>query len=73
MKKTTNKKAIEKNNRKTLCQDVPSAGLDMISVKHQQKVFHVNWIKKLKSDKVSIHIINALTTKGGGIEHIIKC
>ena len=72
-KQISNKKAVEKINRTTLCQDVPSGGLDMISVKDQQKVYHVNWIKKIHSDNVNIEIVNSLTEKAGGIKYIMKC
>lgn len=70
---TSNKKVIEKISRSTLCQDFPDGGLKMISVKDQQKVSHVNWIKKVKTGKVNINIINALTEKVGGIEYVSKC
>ena len=72
-KQLSNKKAFEKIKRTTLCLDVASGGLKMISVKDQQKVFHVNWIKKLNTYKENINIINDLTEKAGGIEYIMKC
>ena len=50
-KKFSNKKAREKIKRNVICQSFEEGGLNMISVKAQQKVFLSKWIKKAIEEK----------------------
>ena len=73
-KRTSNKKVIERISRNFLCQDIQLGGLKMISVKDQQKVFHINWIKKINQEgNIFGQLVDTLTKKVGGINYIIKC
>ena len=45
----------------------------MISIKDQQNVFHINWIKRIiKEDNTSTlkNIVDGLTKRGGGVNYI---
>ena len=46
-KRFSNKKAREKVRRSVLCKPIEEGGLNMISLKDQQKVCLLKWIKKL--------------------------
>ena len=49
-KKFTNKKAFEKIKRSVMCKNIENGGLSMVSIKDQQKVFHLKWLKELSYD-----------------------
>ena len=53
-KKHSNKRAIDKIKRSVLCQEHKDGGLKMISIKDQQKVFLLNWFKKLTPEQNNI-------------------
>ena len=72
-KNTSSKKAFERIKRNTMCHDTSKGGLNMISVKDQQKVFQVRWIMNASNlENSSYHLANFLTSKLGGIRHISK-
>ena len=54
-KKFSNKKTFEKVKRSVMCNDVKNGGLNMISIKDQQKVFHLKWLKTLYCDHKKIN------------------
>ena len=72
-KNSSSKKAFERIKRTTLCQDVATGGLNMISVKDQQKVFQIKWIiSALHLENPLSRLANSLTTNIGGIDYISK-
>ena len=56
-----------------MCQDVSKGGLNMISIKDQQKVFQIKWIINASNlENASSQLANILTSELGGIEYICK-
>ena len=72
-KSISNKRVVERISRNMMCQDTQFGGLKMISVKDQQNIFHINWIKKINEhDNNFKHLVNYLTKNVGGISYIMK-
>ena len=72
-KRSSNKRAFERVNRTLMCQDISLGGLKMISVKDQQKVFHINWIKKITNEESTLRpLVDSFTKKLGGMKYIMK-
>ena len=73
-KKISNKKPFERVSRSRLCQEVALGGLNMISVKDQQSLYCIKWIKRINSAKYeSLQLIDYITEQVGGIKLLTKC
>ena len=53
-KKVSNTRAFEKVKRVVLCKNITEGGLNMISVKDQQKVFLLKWLQRVVTGKSEI-------------------
>ena len=72
-KKFTNKKTFEKIKRSVMCKEFAAGGLKMISVKDQQKVFHLKWFKKLYHDDEKNNFAHYFLDKLGGTHYLLHC
>ena len=76
-KKVSNKKAFEKVKRSILCKEVKEGGLGMISIKDQQRVFSIKWLKKLVSEDENSNRLRELGSQYfhtlGGVHYFIEC
>ena len=73
-KRGSNKRVIEKIKRKFLCLDVKQGGLKMISIKDQQKIYHIKWIAKVakENDSSIANLANIFLKNLRGVNYIIK-
>ena len=72
-KKFSDKKAFEKVKRSVMCKNITNGGLNMISVKDQQKVFHIKWLKTLYLDSEKNSFSHFFLNKLGGINYLLHC
>ena len=77
-KKYSETKANEKIKRSILCRKVSDGGLNMISIKTQQKVFYLKWLKKrfaIDTDhkcSVEKQLTQYFFSKLGGLEYFLE-
>ena len=73
-KQDSDKKAIDKIKRSVICQELKDGGLKMISIKDQQRVFLLNWLKKVSPEENNIFSNIAKFYLGGlgGIPYLTR-
>ena len=75
-KKNSNKRAREKVKRSVMCKSVSEGGLGVISIKDQQKVFLIKWLKRLaeeeNNDNASIRTSNIFFAGVGGVNYFLS-
>ena len=72
-KKFSNKKTFEKIKRSVMCKNVTDGGLNMVSVKDQQKVFHLKWLKILFNDSQKTNFSHFFLENLGGVKYLVHC
>ena len=72
-KKYTNKRTFEKVKRIIMCKNIKEGGLSMISIRDQQQVFHIKWLKLLYRDNEENNSAHFFLNQIGGIDYILHC
>ena len=74
-KKDNNKRAVEKVKRSTLCLDVDSGGISMISIETQQKVMLMKWLHRLltKTNTSHFKVVDSFFEPVGGLKYFMSC
>ena len=74
-KKNAQTKVTERVKRSTLCLDVDSGGVSMISVITQQQVMLIKWLHRLLTKTSSTHfkIVNCIFEPVGGLNYFMRC
>ena len=74
-KKNAHKKVTEKVKRSTLCLDVDSGGISMISIITQQQVMLIKWLFRLMTKTSSTHfkLVNCIFEPVGGLKYFLHC
>ena len=72
-KNFSSKKAFEKIKRSVLCKNISEGGLNMISIKDQQKVFHIKWLKKITSELNDFDTAHLFFKGLGGAQYLLAC
>lgn len=75
-KKFSNTRAFEKVKRTVMCKTVNEGGLNMISIKDQQKVFLLKWLQKITEQNIKDACICAATqftfARVGGVKYFVE-